>query len=388
MRILHLGKYYPPARGGIESHVRTLARAQTRLGAQVHVLVVNHQGPLGEDVVATAAGRSRTLEDRDGDVRVTRLGRLAGLRGVDLAPRLTTWIPDIARYDVVHLHTPNPLMLAAALAAPRIRSLVVTHHSDIVRQRILSTAHAPFEAAAYRRATRILACSPAYAESSPVLQRYRAKVKVVPLGIDLAPFATTTASVQEKARELRDRWGDGPVWLMVGRLVYYKGLEVAVQALGHVPGRLVVVGRGPSEDGARRMVTALGLERRVVWAGAVPDDDLPAYYAAATALWFPSTARSEAFGLSQVEAMAAGVPVLNTHIEGSGVPWVSLHDVSGLTVRVAAPDALAQASRRLLSEQGLRERLARGARERARAEFSEGLMAQRALDAYAEARAA
>ena len=109
--------------------------------------------------------------------------------------------------------------------------------------------------------------------------------------------------------------------------------------------------------------------------------DLVAAYHAATALWFPSNVRSEAFGLVQVEAMASGCPAINCDIPGSGVPWVCRHELEGLTVPRNDPQAFAAAARRLLAEDGLRERLAQGAKQRAE-EFSDTIMAKRSLEIY------
>jgi glycosyltransferase involved in cell wall biosynthesis len=121
---------------------------------------------------------------------------------------------------------------------------------------------------------------------------------------------------------------------------------------------------------------------RVIWRGQVSQAELIGAYHAATALWFPSNARSEGFGLVQVEALASGCPVINTALAGSGVPWVSPHEQSGLTVPVNDASAFAAAARRLLVEPGLRVRLAAGARQRACREFDHLLMARRSLDVY------
>jgi rhamnosyl/mannosyltransferase len=83
--------------------------------------------------------------------------------------------------------------------------------------------------------------------------------------------------------------------------------------------------------------------------------------------------------------MASGLPVINTAIPHSGVPWVSLHEATGLTVPVGEASALARAARRLLEEPGLAERLGQAARARAEAEFRHDVMAERSLALYAEA---
>ena len=124
----------------------------------------------------------------------------------------------------------------------------------------------------------------------------------------------------------------------------------------------------------------LDLDDRARFLGEVPrDEDLVACYLAADAFWFPSNARSETYGLVQVEAMASGCPVINAAIPHSGVPWVSRHEETGLTVPVDDPAAFAAAARRLLEEPGLRDRLAAGARARAIAEFQCATMGRRSL---------
>ncbi|XXF81517.1 glycosyltransferase [Myxococcaceae bacterium GXIMD 01537] len=378
-RICHLGKFYPPASGGIETHVQTLARAQAALGASVEVLCINHAASEAGAGTHEFLGRTRTAVEQDGPVRVTRVGRVASVARLDVAPDLVLQLQRVlARgVDVLHLHGPNPTMALAVAALPRLPALVVTHHSDVIRQRLLGLAFAPVERLLYTRASLVLSDSEPYIGGSPLLRRFRRKVEVLPLGLDLEPFLQPAAPARERWREL-----GAPLWLMVGRLVYYKGLFTALEALREVPGKLLVVGVGPLRDEALARARALGVEDRVVWAGYLPPDELAGAFRAATALWFPSNARSESFGLSQVEAMASGCPVLNTAIPDSGVSWVSRHEESGLTVPVGDAPALAAAARRLLEEPGLRERLSRGAVARARSEFGHMLMAERSLALY------
>jgi rhamnosyl/mannosyltransferase len=216
------------------------------------------------------------------------------------------------------------------------------------------------------------------------LRAFERKVRPLPLGIELAPYLQPSPAALEAESHWRAQAGGGPLWLMVGRLVYYKGLFTALEALAHAPGRLVVVGQGPLEAEGRERARALGVEGRVTWAGYLPPDALTGAYRAATALWFPSNARSEAYGLSQVEAMASALPVLNTAIAHSGVPWVSRDEETGLTVPVGDARALARAARRLVEEPGLAKRLGAEARRRAVAEFGHDVMAARSLALYAE----
>jgi len=383
LRIVHLGKYYPPAPGGIEEHTRTLARGQAALGAAVRVLVVNHATATGRDVTFDRFTPTLDQHEDDGPVQVTRVGRWANIAKLDIAPGLSASLRWLAHWrpDVWHLHTPNVTMMLALLTCSAVRPLVITHHSDIVRQRLLKHVVRPLEAAIYSRAASILPTSATYAEGSELLQQFASKVTPLPLGIDLEPFQHPNSTALAFANELRGKHGS-PLWLCVGRMIYYKGLSVALAALKSVPGTLLVIGTGPLKQELKSLAVELGVADRVVFHGHASIDQLVGAYRASAALWFPSTARSEGFGLVQVEAMASGCPVINTAIAGSGVPWVCRHDQEGLTVPVNDPTALAAAANRLLSESGLREKLAVGGRERAAKEFDHGTMAERSLSIY------
>ncbi|WP_224243337.1 glycosyltransferase [Hyalangium gracile] len=370
----------------MEAHVQTLARAQAALGARVEVLCINHASASGQGFSHEFEGRSPTHEEWDGSVRVIRVGRWASVLRMDVMPELPReLVSALARgVDVVHLHTPNPTLVLALDAAPWLPPVVVTHHSDIVRQRIAGTLFRPFEWVLYARARRLIATSSAYVSGSPLLRHFRDKVRELPLGIDLAPYLEPSPAALEAEARWRAAQGS-PLWLMVGRLVYYKGLFTALEALTRVPGQLLVVGVGPLEQEGKARARALGVEGRVTWAGYLPPDELVGAYRASTALWFPSNARSEAYGLSQIEAMASALPVINTAIPHSGVPWVSLHGQTGLTVPMGDAEALARAARRLLEEPGLAQKLGQGARARAVEQFRHDVMAERSLALYAEA---
>ncbi|MEO6811416.1 MAG: glycosyltransferase [Isosphaeraceae bacterium] len=368
LRICHLSKFYPPAAGGIETHVRTLALAQAELGADVRVFCLNHEP-------------GSTVDEHDGPVRVTRFGRMASAAKLDFCPGLARALRRVEA-DILHMQVPNPTMILALLAAKPRSPVVVTYQSDVIRQRVRGALFRPIERLAYRRVRLILSSSPTYPEGSSFLRPYGERLDCLPNGIDLDPYLNPSAGHLAEANRLRVQY-PGPLWLGCGRLVYYKGFLNAIRALTRVRGTLLLIGGGPDrpalEDEARR----LDLADRVVFLGNLPHYlDLVPYYLAADAFWFPSNARSEAFGLVQVEAMASGCPVINTAIPHSGVSWVSLHDQTGLTIPVDDPDALAAAANRLLDEPGLRDRLAAGGRARATSEFDHRVLAKRSLAIY------
>ena len=369
LRITHLGKFFHPAHGGIERTVRSLAHAQAKLGCSVRVICMDHE-----------RGRTTRVE-QDGPVEVVRIRRARSFGKLDHCPDLPRVLRD-SEADLLHLHTPNPTMILGLLISGDRRPLVVSHHSDVVKQRLRRLLFSPMERACYDRARLILAMSPPYIAGSGLLRRYPDRVAVLPIGLDLAPFLGPAPEVREHGDRLKRSY-PGPLWFFCGRLVYYKGLETALLALRSVPGTLLIAGDGPARSRLERLAARLDLQDRVRFLGKVPrDDDLAAYYLASEAFWFPSNARSEAYGLVQVEAMASGCPVINTAIPHSGVPWVSRHEETGLTVPVDDPAAFAAAALRLLEEPGLRDRLAAGARARAISEFQCDAMGSRSKELY------
>lgn len=386
LRVCHLGKYYPPAPGGIESHVQTIARGQADMGVSVRVVCVNHQNHEGRDLTYVRHGATPTVNEYDQNIAVTRVGRSASFARLDVCPGLTRLLRSITRdnTDILHLHTPNPAMvLALAASRPKV-PVVITHHSDIIRQKLLRLALRPFEHFVYSKASAILSTSPEYPSESPLLRRHQDRIEALPLGVDLREFTNPSPGAMACAQQLKQQY-PGPLWLAVGRCVYYKSFDVAIRALPHVPGTLLIVGHGPLADQLKQLARDLGVAHRVVWKHYLSPEELVGAYYASTALWFPSSARSEAFGLVQVEAMACGTPVINAAISGSGVPWVSPDGVTGMTVPINDHRAHAAAACRLLDEPGLRQKLSVAARHRATEEFDHRVMARRSVAAYERA---
>lgn len=380
LRVLHLGKFYPPAAGGIETHTRILARAQADQGLDVSVLCAQHQG-------------SRSSTDADGPVTIHRQARLGSLAKFEILPGLSLALSRAARQaDLLHVHVPNPSMLLALLArggldrrarGPGGPPLVVTYHSDVIRQKVLGALFRPFELRVYRKVKAILATSPAYAAGSSFLRGFGDRVAIVPLGIELNPYVNPSSEQREQARRLRSSWPEGPVWLGCGRMVGYKGFPVAIRAMATAPGVLVLVGDGPARPELEALVRQLNLRDRVRFAGHLPHYlDIIPYYLAADAFWCSSIGRAEAFGMTQVEAMACGLPIINTAIAGSGVSWVAPHGLTGLTVPVDNPPALAEAAWKMAEQPDQRAAWGQAARRRAQAEFDHRVMADRVAEVY------
>ncbi len=364
LQVLHVGKFYPPVRGGMETHLQALC-VGLRDHVDVRVLVAN-TGPT-------------TSVDHVDDLTVTRSASLGTLAGTSLCPTMAHAIRR-SDADIVHLHHPNPTAALAYLASGHPGPLVVSYHSDIVRQRRLAAMIAPLITGMLDRATAILCNSPQFIESSPVLGPYASRCHVVPYSVSIEHFERVN---QIAVARLRRRYGPRLV-LGVGRQVGYKGFEYLVTAMRRVEGTLLLIGDGPERQRLLRLASEYRIANRVHLITGI--DDLVPYYHAADVFVLPSVGRNEAFGIVQLEAMASGTPVVNTALD-SGVPYASRHEVTGLTVPPAEPDALAGAIATLLRNPELRARYGAAGRRRVAESFSLRAMVEGTVALYAQASA-
>ncbi len=357
LRIVHLYKdYFPPTVGGIEQTVGRLSTWSVRHGAQVTVLT-SHPG-----------SRRTVAESVDG-VRVIRCAEWGRTWSTPLCPDMPRELAKLEA-DVFHLHFPSPPGEVSWLLARPRGAVVITWHSDIVRQRAALPVYGHFVHALLRATDFVMTTYEGQAARSPFLRRYPDRIRVVPLGIDLERFGPR-AQLAREADALRASCGGGPLVVFVGRVVGSKGLDVLLDAMPSVEARCVVVGDGPALEGVRARCRALGLDDKVTFAGRVEPERVPHYAAAADVGVLPSV--YEAYGLAMVEMMAVGTPMVCTEL-GTGTSFINRHGETGLVVPPRDPAALAGALNRLLADEGLRARLGGNAAARAHELFSTDAM--------------
>jgi rhamnosyl/mannosyltransferase len=278
--------------------------------------------------------------------------------------------------DVVHYHFPWPfadiLHLLAAVDIPT----VVTYHSDIVRQRGLLRLYQPLMRRFLDRADCLVATSPNYMASSPLLRAYRKPMEVIPLGLDESSYAQPSASTQAVAEQ---RYGRH-FFLFVGVLRYYKGLETLLEAVRDTKLRVVIAGMGPQEARLKELARELSLTN-VQFAGHVSEELKAALFHLCRGVVFPSNARSEAFGITLLEGAMWSRPLICTDIN-TGTTFINRHGETGLVVPAGDPASLRRAMQNLYDDAALAERLGRSARLRFESVFASGAMGQRYADLY------
>ena len=371
MKVLLLYKDYHPVIGGIENHIRLLAKGLRAESIDARVLVTN-TGP---------QTRHQTLDG----VPVTKAGRQAHLLSTPISlPFLFALRQQAAEADIVHLHAPYPYAEMAQLLLGHGRTSVISYHSDIVRQRRTGEFYAPLLRQVLQKAALIAASSPAYVRSSPFLRDLQLKCRVIHYGIELERFSPLPPTARADAQILRARFGGKPLLLFIGRLRHYKGVDVLIRAMHSVNAHLLVVGTGPMEKTWQDLARSENLTGKITFLGDCTEEESLAARAAADIFILPSTNRAEALGIVQIEAMACGLPVISTEL-GTGTSYVNRHNETGLVVPPGDPRALAAAINDLLADPQRRMQMGAQGRMRAHAEFSSPDMVRKTIAFYQEA---
>ena len=361
MRVLHFYKtYYPDTWGGIEQVIRQLCVGTGRLGVTNEVLTLTRDsGPARIEFEGHAVHRAPL------DFEIASTGfSFAAIRQLARLAR---------EADVIHYHFPWPFMDLAHFMARIDKPSVVTYHSDIVRQKNLLRVYGPLKRRFLRSVGTIVATSPNYLASSPVLKRFEHKTRTITYGLDKTIYPKPSEALKDKWRTLcGERF-----FLFVGVLRYYKGLHILLDAMAKLDYPVVIVGAGPIERELKEHARRLGLAH-VMFVGAVEEEDKVALLELCYAMAFPSHLRSEAFGISLLEGAMYGKPMISSEI-GTGTTYINIDNETGLVVPPDDPQAFGEAMRTLWEQP---ERAAEMGR-RAEARYWELFTARKMAESYA-----
>ncbi|MCF7861673.1 glycosyltransferase [Candidatus Woesearchaeota archaeon] len=326
LKIIHISKYYLPHRGGIETTIKSLYNMQ--------------KGKHDVKIITTKTNGTKSEND------IIRLPVFAKFFSTLIYPSIIKELNKLD-VDILHLHFPDPfLAFAFCLSRPKYKKLIISYHSDIVKQKGLYFIVRPFINHVLRKASAILVSNPNMLKSSQLKCINTEKLHVVPYGIDIP--------VLDKTKPLLDF--KKPIILFVGRLVYYKGLDILLKAVKGLDATTLIVGNGPLKNKLMHLA-----DKKVKFRDDV--DDLTPYYQACDIFVLPSVEPSEAFGMVQLEAMAHGKPIISTSL-GTGTDFVNKDMETGLVVEPRNVKQLRTAIKQLLTHPELRTRFGRNARKR------------------------
>ena len=355
MKIVAIGKYFPPFFGGVELMTELSARA---LSISHDVTVICHSND--------SAGSKEELD---------------GYKLVRCATQLTLYKQPVsldmgreiqkARPDLIHFHAPNFWGAAMiSLYAPKT-PIIVTHHADVEGRPVIRTMLMPLYRRIVERAATIIVASRKTALMSPDLLGKFHNLSEIPLGVDERKFGIASSEIASIRASKHDRFGTDVLYGFVGRLVWYKGLPVLLEAFSHVRGaRLVIVGDGPMKAKLVRLAQSLGIGDRVTFVGKVSESEKKRMMHEMDVLVLPSTHKTEAFGLVQVEAQLCGKPVITTDLP-TGVSDVTVDGVTGRIVKAGDCISLASAMQQLADDEALREQFGAAGKRRALGLYTE-----------------
>ncbi len=366
MRVLHFYKTsFPDTMGGVEQVINQIARGANKLGIKTDVLSLTPERvPRTIEIDGYLAHRARL----DLQIASTGFSVSAFLRFAQLAKRA----------DVIHYHFPWPFMDVVHFATMVKKPTVVTYHSDIIRQKHLLKIYRPLKLKFLGVMNRIVATSPNYLATSDVLERYRHKVSVIPIGLDKATYPLPSS---EKLAYWRNKLGR-KFFLFVGVIRYYKGLHILMEAAKGTDYPIVIVGAGPIEVELKQQAAQLGLQN-FHFLGHLPDEDKVALLTLCYGVLFPSHLRSEAFGISLLEGAMYGKPMISSEI-GTGTTFINIANETGLVVPPSDPTALRQAMQYLWEHPEQAIEMGRRAEERYWKHFTADQMVRSYVDLYGD----
>jgi glycosyltransferase involved in cell wall biosynthesis len=345
MKILHLGKYFPPHAGGMETYLRDLMAELSRRGTG-NAALVHRSG------ISLTTTRELYPAGEQG-LEVTRVAVWARLLFTPISPGFPWRLGKLVRQqrpDILHLHLPN-VSAFWVLLLPGARRIpwVIQWQSDVLASRhslglrLFYRLYRPFERLLLKRCRAVIASSPTYLESSAPLQDFREKCVVVPLGLDPSFIPPPRVHTPGDDSVLRV--------LAIGRFTYYKGFEYLLRAAAEAERVEVhLVGDGELRRPLEQLAGELGIADRVTFHGQLSSEALSGQYAACDCVCLPSIERTEAFGLVLLEAMYFGKATVISEVPGSGMGWIVDHGVTGLKVPPADAGALAAAFRQLQTD--------------------------------------
>ncbi len=369
MRVLQLGKAYPPVNmGGVELVIKFFTEGLSDAGIACDALGVNNSYRFHSDF---NSDHSRVYREK---LIVKRFSTLFSFHLIIRLHKIAS------SYSIIHIHHPDP-MSALALYIVKPKCKIVLHwHSDIVKQKITYLIFRPLEMWLLNRADLIACTSPKYLEDSPILQPYKFKCITIPIGIEQSESNENNVIAESIRIENPGKF----IVLAIGRFSYYKGFKYLIDAFKHLDNnyKLFIIGDGEEFIMLQEMINESGLKDNIVLLGFQSDVIKNAYLKACDVFVLPSIYKSEAYGIVQIEAMAFGKPVISTRIEGSGVDWVNQNGQSGFTVPIKDSYSIAKSITQLREDKELYNKLSKGALSRYKSMFTTEIMISALIKAY------
>jgi len=366
MKVVQINKLYFPWLGGVETVVKQIAEGIAIKDVDSQVIAVN-----GKKEKKTSVSKLKNVT-----AIKSKLDFFFGAQPVSFS---LIKILKKTEADIIHLHLPNPFGVFCYLLSKPKGKLLITYHSDIVKQRVLKFFYKPLLNIILKKADKIVATSQNLVKSSLILTKHKEKIVIIPLGINPEDYTID----EEILSEMKKQYGENFL-LAIGRLVEYKGFKYLLKALPNIPEvNLYIIGNGKLKDHLNDIIKEKNLTERVMILDSLPFEKLKAMMKLSKMFIFPSVSNNEAFGIVQLEAMYFENPVISSNLP-TGVTFVNQHEKTGLVTRKRDSESIGKAINKLLNDNKLYKTISDNNREYVCNNFSEKKMVDSYLKLYKE----
>jgi len=367
MRILQFGKFYPPSMGGTQQVMFEISEGLAKEGYRCDVLCSNTKATYEENIF-------------DG-YTVYRTVSYGIALSTSITPQLIYKLYKRApQYDIVHLHAPDPIaFLALFLIRPKVK-VIVHWHSDIIRQHRTRKFFLPLQNWVLRFTDKILVTSKNYARHSPDLKGFMNKVEIIPLGSS----NYSNNSNKKNVEDIQKKYQYKKIILAIGRLVSYKGFKYLAEAASYLDDDFIILiaGKGYEEKSLLDIISKNNLQDKVELLGYISEQEKYDYLQACSIFCLPSITKAEAFGVAIIEAMSFSKPIVSTNMHDSGISWVNKDGETGIQVDIESPEQLADAFKKLASDDVLYDTMSKNALARFNKLFTGDKMVQSTIELY------
>lgn len=337
MKVLHVYKtYYPDTFGGVEAFIKELSKGLIEKGIESSIFCLTSQKNEEEIFIDS--------------IKIYKIPYDISLASTPLSLKAVFKFKEIVQnFDIIHYHFPYPLADLFHLFYGKNKKSIVTYHSDIVKQKFLYFFYKPLQDIFLKNVDKIITTSSNYLETSPVLQKYKDKVSIISQGLDKNSYPRAE---EKEVKRYKEKFG-GKFFLYIGSLRYYKGIHTLIDAAKKTGFSVVIAGDGPLKEDLKKQSNNCS---NIYFLGIITEQKKVNLLSACYGFAFPSHLRSEAFGLSLLEAAMFQKPMISCEI-GTGTSFINIHNETGLIIKPENVDALSIAMKTLFLNEALTKKM-------------------------------
>lgn len=304
MKILYITKFFPPEYGGIETLSKNICDFFSKRKNQIEVICFS---------------KKKTYISKTNNYKVFYFKPLLNLFSTPISFKIIIFVcRNFKNYDYIHLHVPNPLIELTLFFLP-IKKLIISWGSDIINQKILKFFFKPFQHSLLNKSKKIISLSKNYLNYSEDLIKFKHKTLIIP------PI------IKKKKNKINIRKHNNFSIVSVGRLVNYKGHDIAINAIKYLPPRykLTILGSGTNKNKLLSQIKHLNLKKRIKIIENANDELKEKFLQKSSIFLMCSTSRAESFGIAILEAISHGLPLIISNVTGSGMNDMIVNNFNG-----------------------------------------------------------